>query len=156
MTSHVRAGQVYEACHPGDGQRRIRVLSVTGNRASVETLGLGPARRRDMLLTALHASATTATGRLRRAGYRLLDPRGTEPHVNDQAAAPSRPNASNITDPELDLLWERAEDAETRLACAAQLLASGYSDLHTRVDIARRLCAGDITTAQARDDDRGE
>ncbi|MFJ4791812.1 hypothetical protein [Kitasatospora purpeofusca] len=73
--------------------------------------------------------------------------------MNDQAGPP-RPTASTITDPELDRLWERAEDAEARLACAAQLLASGASDFHTRVDIARRLCAGDITLLQARDEDR--
>ncbi|MCX4749140.1 hypothetical protein OG455_27145 [Kitasatospora sp. NBC_01287] len=75
--------------------------------------------------------------------------------MNDQAAPP-RPTASNITDPELDRLWERAENAEARLTAAAQLLASGYSDLHTRAQLAARLCAGDITPQQARDEDRGE
>ncbi|MEU5384047.1 hypothetical protein [Kitasatospora cineracea] len=156
MTGHrVTAGQVYEACHPGDGRRRIRVLAVTGNRAAVETLGTGPARRRDVLLRTLHPAATTATGRVRRTGYRLLEPAERSPEVNDQPA-PSRPTASTITDPELDRLWNRVDDAEARLATAAGLLASGKSDLHERIQIVHRLCAGEITPQEAQDEDRGE
>ncbi|WP_147409098.1 hypothetical protein [Kitasatospora xanthocidica] len=66
--------QVYEACHPLDEQRRIRILAVTGNRAEVETLGPGPARKRDILLNSLHPTATTANGQPRRTGYRLVEP----------------------------------------------------------------------------------
>ncbi|MFC8447741.1 hypothetical protein [Kitasatospora sp. NPDC057223] len=155
MTGPVTAGQVYEACHPGDGERRIRIVSVYGNRAEIETLGPGAARRREVLLHTLHPAGTTAAGRPRRSGYRLLDLAERSTDVNDQPA-PSRPTASNITDPELDQLWERVEELEGRLAAAARLIVSGYSDPHTRAQIAGRLCAGEITPQQARDEDRGE
>ncbi|MGW7579807.1 hypothetical protein ACWGKU_20475 [Kitasatospora sp. NPDC054768] len=73
MTTHqVAAGQEYEACHPDHEQRRIRGLTVTGNRAEVETLG--PARRPHILLNPLHPTATAANGQPRRTGYRLLEP----------------------------------------------------------------------------------
>ncbi|GAA1154605.1 hypothetical protein F4556_004986 [Kitasatospora gansuensis] len=62
--------------------------------------------------------------------------------------------ASNITDPELDQLRDRAEDAEARLAAAAELLTAGYSAPVERADIVRRLCAGEITPEQARAEDR--
>ncbi|GAA2084938.1 hypothetical protein GCM10009759_04350 [Kitasatospora saccharophila] len=67
-----------------------------------------------------------------------------------------RPTASTITDPELDALFRRAETAEARLAAAARLLASGNSSPYDRAQIARRLCAGEITPQEARDEDRGE
>ncbi|MEU3559736.1 hypothetical protein [Kitasatospora sp. NPDC006786] len=70
----VTEGQLYEACHPLDEQRRIRVLTVTGNRAEVETLGPGPARKRDILLNSLHPTAITASGQPRQTGYRLVEP----------------------------------------------------------------------------------
>ncbi|MEU3569597.1 hypothetical protein AB0E96_14385 [Kitasatospora sp. NPDC036755] len=113
----VTEGQVYEACHPLDEQRRIRVLAITGNRAEVETLGPGPARRRHVLLNSLHPTATTANGQPRRTGYRLVEPPAErEPEVTDNPATPRRRvTASTITDPELDRLWQRAEDAEARL-----------------------------------------
>lgn len=60
-----------------------------------------------------------------------------------------RPTASNVTDPELDEMY-------ARLDTAAALAETGYSDLATRMAIIRRLCAGEITTQQARDEDRGE
>ena len=65
-----------------------------------------------------------------------------------------RITASNITDPELDQLRGRVEDAEARLAAAAELLAAGYSAPVERADIVRRLCAGEITPEQARTEDR--
>ncbi|MFJ4668967.1 hypothetical protein [Kitasatospora purpeofusca] len=75
MSEHqVTPGQTYEACHPGDGKRRIRIITVHGNRAEVDTIDRGPARRRSVLLNNLHPAGTTATGRIRRTGYRLLDP----------------------------------------------------------------------------------
>ncbi|GAA2084944.1 hypothetical protein GCM10009759_04360 [Kitasatospora saccharophila] len=73
MSEHqVTRNQVYEACHPGDGQRRIRIISVHGDRAEIETIGRRSALRRFILLNTLHASATTSTGRPRRTGYRLV------------------------------------------------------------------------------------
>ncbi|KDN85619.1 hypothetical protein [Kitasatospora cheerisanensis] len=67
-----------------------------------------------------------------------------------------RPTASTITDPELDALFHRAEQAEARLAAAARLLASGKSSLYDRTQTVRRLCAGEITPQEAQDEDRGE
>ncbi|MFD7639491.1 hypothetical protein ACFV4P_02440 [Kitasatospora sp. NPDC059795] len=67
-----------------------------------------------------------------------------------------RPTASTITDPELDALFHRAEQAEARLTAAAQLLAAGKSGPRDRVQIALRLCAGEITPQEAQDEDRGE
>ncbi len=67
-----------------------------------------------------------------------------------------RPTASTITDPELDALFHRAEDAEARLAAAARLLAFGNSSPHDRAQIVRRLCAGEITAQEAQGEDRGE
>ncbi|MDY0816557.1 hypothetical protein [Kitasatospora purpeofusca] len=72
----------------------------------------------------------------------------------DPDAADRRVTASNITDPQLDQLWERVESAEARLAAAADLLSAGHSGWHDRVDIVRRLCAGEITAEQARTEDR--
>ncbi|MFE6872581.1 hypothetical protein ACFVFS_39320 [Kitasatospora sp. NPDC057692] len=66
----------------------------------------------------------------------------------DEPAA-RRPTASNITDPELDELY-------ARLDTAADLLAAGHADFHDRVQLARRLCAGELTAAQARAEDGGE
>nr|BEK65769.1 hypothetical protein KPHV_29960 [Kitasatospora purpeofusca] len=79
VSAQVGRDQEYEACHPLDGQRRIRIVSVAGNRADVETLGPGPARPRSILLNSLHPTATTADGRPRRTGYRLLDPAERSP-----------------------------------------------------------------------------
>ncbi|MFD4394198.1 hypothetical protein [Kitasatospora sp. NPDC058478] len=76
--------------------------------------------------------------------------------MTDSTNTPQRPTASTITDPELDLLWERAEAAEARLKTAADILHSGYSDVTDRVDIARRLCEGEITPQQALAIDRGD
>ncbi|MFJ8430494.1 hypothetical protein ACIQ9P_04220 [Kitasatospora sp. NPDC094019] len=67
-----------------------------------------------------------------------------------------RVTASTITDPDLDQLWERTEDAEARLKTAADLLQAGHSPLLDRAGIVRRLCLGEITPEQARADDRGE
>ncbi|MFJ6136557.1 hypothetical protein [Kitasatospora sp. NPDC092286] len=75
---------------------------------------------------------------------------------HDPGAADRRVTASNITDPQLDQLWERVETAEARLTTAADLLSAGYADRHDRVAIVRRLCAGEITPEQARAEDRGE
>lgn len=72
MTHEIRPGQVYVACHPLDEGRRIRVLKVAGDRITVETLGGGPRRYREMGAAHLHASATSPrTGRPRRTGYAL-------------------------------------------------------------------------------------
>ncbi|KDN85620.1 hypothetical protein [Kitasatospora cheerisanensis] len=80
MTDHqVSSNQVYEACHPGDGKRRIRIIAVHGNRAEIETIGRRSALRRFILLNTLHASATTSTGRPRRTGYRLVGLLGEPP-----------------------------------------------------------------------------
>jgi hypothetical protein len=69
----IRPGQVYVACHPLDEGRLIRVVAVTGNRVTVETVSGGPARRRDMAATAPHASPTPRNGAPRRSGYALQD-----------------------------------------------------------------------------------
>ncbi len=60
-----------------------------------------------------------------------------------------RTTASNITDAQLDDLYER-------LALAAELADTGYSDHIERRAIIRRLCAGEISPQQARDEDRDE
>ncbi|TQF05528.1 hypothetical protein E6W39_29005 [Kitasatospora acidiphila] len=61
----------------------------------------------------------------------------------------NRMTASTATDPGLEELYER-------LDTAAQLLAAGYSSFQERAGIVQRLCSGEITTQQARDEDRGE
>ena len=71
-------GQEYISCHPLDEGRRIRIIALGGGRAEIETLD-GPPRRRDILLGVLHPTATTATGHVRRTGYRLLDPAERSP-----------------------------------------------------------------------------
>ncbi|MEU3559735.1 hypothetical protein [Kitasatospora sp. NPDC006786] len=76
--------------------------------------------------------------------------------TDSPAMARRRANASTITDPELDLLWQRAEDAEARLQTAADLIASGHTAFAERMDIVRRLCAGEITPQEAKAIDRGD
>jgi hypothetical protein len=72
-THSIRPGQVYESCHPLDGGRRIRVVSEPwGGRVDVETVNGRGARRRSVLTTQLHASATTQDDKPRRTGYRLV------------------------------------------------------------------------------------
>ncbi|MFJ6136558.1 hypothetical protein [Kitasatospora sp. NPDC092286] len=71
-------GQEYISCHPLDEGRRIRIIALAGGRAEVITLD-GPPRRRDILLGVLHPTATTAHGRPRRTGYRLLEPAERSP-----------------------------------------------------------------------------
>ncbi|WP_149038077.1 hypothetical protein [Kitasatospora sp. MBT63] len=122
-------GQIYESCHPLDEGRRVRVVSVGPNRAEVETIG-GPPRRRPILLGQLHATALSKAGRPRRTGYRLVQSAAKEPPGQ-------RPTASNITDIQLDDLYER-------LNLAADLAHAG------RCDLIRRLCTGAITPEQAR------
>lgn len=74
MIQHeVRPGQVYESCRPQGGiHTRIRIVSVGGNRADVVDAGTGR-RPRSVLITALHPSGETSTGRPRRWDYRLVE-----------------------------------------------------------------------------------
>ncbi|RKN61887.1 hypothetical protein D7231_31955 [Streptomyces klenkii] len=76
MTAHeVRPGQVYVACDPRDGGRRIRVEAVHGLRATVVTLtAQGPARRRVMWTDLLHPTPHTPDGQPRHTGYALETP----------------------------------------------------------------------------------
>ncbi|GAA2136954.1 hypothetical protein GCM10009760_16860 [Kitasatospora kazusensis] len=60
-----------------------------------------------------------------------------------------RPTASNITDIQLDDLYER-------LDLAAELAHTGRRARTERRDIIRRLCAGEITPEQARAEDAGK
>ncbi|WP_316521247.1 hypothetical protein [Kitasatospora brasiliensis] len=77
--------------------------------------------------------------------------------TDNPATTRRRPNASTINDLELDLLWQRAEDAEARLqAVAADLITAGHTVFADRLDIVRRLCAGELTPREAHDEDRGE
>nr|BEK65768.1 hypothetical protein KPHV_29950 [Kitasatospora purpeofusca] len=84
------------------------------------------------------------------------NPGTADPAVKLSALTPHRVTASTITDPDLDRLWGRAEDAEARLAAAADLLETGHSSPLDRARIVRRLCVGEITPEQARAEDRGE
>ncbi|MGW7579806.1 hypothetical protein ACWGKU_20470 [Kitasatospora sp. NPDC054768] len=76
--------------------------------------------------------------------------------TDNPATTRQRANASTITDPELDRLWQRAEDAEARLQAAADLITAGHTAFTDRMDIVRRLCSGEITPQQALDIDRGD
>lgn len=66
----VEPGQVYQSCDPRGGPR-IRIVSVTGNRAQVVDAYDGK-RPRSVLLNTLHATGATATEKPRRTGYRLI------------------------------------------------------------------------------------
>ncbi|NEA21581.1 hypothetical protein [Actinomadura bangladeshensis] len=69
----VEIGQVYASCDPRGGFP-IRVAAYTpgSNRADVVDAQTGK-RPRSILTSALHATGTTAAGRERRTGYRLVD-----------------------------------------------------------------------------------
>ena len=68
----VAAGQVYESCDPRGGFN-IRVVAYTpgSTRADVVDAMTGKYPR-SILVRSLHASGTTAHGRERRTGYRLI------------------------------------------------------------------------------------
>lgn len=73
MSEHkIRPGQVYESCDPRGGFS-IRVLAYTSgtNRADVVDAMTGKYPR-SILASSLHASGTTAQGKPRRTGYRLV------------------------------------------------------------------------------------
>ncbi len=60
-----------------------------------------------------------------------------------------RATASNITDIQLDDLYDRLE-------LAAELAEDGCCTSEERADRIRRLCSGEITPQQARDEDANE
>lgn len=66
----ITPGQVYVACHPLDERRRIRITAYTPGvgRATVVDADTG-LRPRGILVTSLHASATTRNGTPRQTGY---------------------------------------------------------------------------------------
>ena len=68
----IKPGQVYESCDPRGGFA-IRIVAYTpgSNRADVidHMTGKYP---RSILVTSLHATATTRHGHKRRTGYRLV------------------------------------------------------------------------------------
>lgn len=69
--SSIEPGQVYRSCHPLDNIRIRIVRHVPGwNRADVVDATTGK-RPRQVLVSALHASATTKSGAPRRTGYAL-------------------------------------------------------------------------------------
>lgn len=80
-------GQIYRSADPREAGQRIRVLSVTGDHATIESV-TGPARRRSLLTSALHSTATTATGAPRRTGYVLAGAQATPVRDDTRPAAP--------------------------------------------------------------------
>ena len=68
----IQPGQVYRHCDPRAESVRLRVMTVGPNRAEVFYLHTGRAGR--ILLSQLHDSRTTKTGKPRRTGYALETP----------------------------------------------------------------------------------
>ncbi|SFD13500.1 hypothetical protein [Streptomyces aidingensis] len=69
MPDTPRPGDVYHSCDPRGGPSiRIESIDHTGRYAHIVDAATGKRRRR-ILLTALHDSPTTHTGRPRRTGY---------------------------------------------------------------------------------------
>lgn len=67
----IKPGQIYRSCDPRreNNPLRLRIMTVGPHRASVFYLSTG--RHGEVLLTQLHATPTTKTGRPRRTGYAL-------------------------------------------------------------------------------------
>lgn len=69
----ITTGQVYEACHPLDEKRRIRILRYTPGDHSAQVVdAVTGKRQRGIFVRSLHDSATTRDGRPRRTGYALV------------------------------------------------------------------------------------
>ncbi|MEU5426895.1 hypothetical protein AB0H73_15000 [Streptomyces olivoreticuli] len=67
----IKAGQIYRCCAPRGGPR-IRIESYTPGAARAQVVDAETSKRpREVLVSHLHASPVTDTGRRRRAGYVL-------------------------------------------------------------------------------------
>ncbi|GAA1887795.1 hypothetical protein GCM10009837_06980 [Streptomyces durmitorensis] len=71
----IQPGQIYRSCDPRGGPR-IRISSYIPGHARAHVVDAHAGKRfRQILVTALHADATTRDGRSRRTGYVLeVDP----------------------------------------------------------------------------------
>ena len=65
----IEPGQVYRSCDPRGGPR-VRIVAVNPNSVDVVDARDGKRHRR-ILLTYIHATQTTKTGKPRRTGYAL-------------------------------------------------------------------------------------
>jgi hypothetical protein len=67
---HIEAGQVYRSATPGESHKRIRVVRVWANDATVVNAATDK-RQRTILAGSLHADRFTQAGQPRRTGYVL-------------------------------------------------------------------------------------
>lgn len=151
-TAGVESGQVYRSCDPRGGPT-IKIVAVGGNRAYVVDAQDGK-RRRSILLTALHTSPTTRSGRHRRTGY-MMDTSvvAAEPTAADLGLTEAWPVAKHVR----TLTTQQPSPSIAAIARTAQVPAptlrtilldvDAGRDRTMQADAAQRLLAIGTTTA---------
>ncbi|MEV5944839.1 hypothetical protein [Streptomyces sp. NPDC051994] len=70
----IQPGQIYRSCKPRDNGFRIRIVKVSEWSVRAVDASTGRPLLDRVLIANLHESATTVSGRPRRAGYALEQP----------------------------------------------------------------------------------